>query len=111
MLHGGENIFRDIKTNDGWDNALIVAKNGADGFECITPDGEVETWHEYYCFGTGFEKKMTLGRLSQTEDMPPRKRSIDVFSVLGKWKRENCFPVAVMDSESLAVTFLEEGEE
>ena len=100
-----------IKTNDGWNNALIVAKNGADGFECITPDGEVETWHEYYCFGSGLEKKMALGRLSQSEDMPPRERIIDVFRVLGKWKRENYFPVAVMDSESRTLSFLEEGGE
>ena len=100
-----------IKTKDGWNNALIVAKNGSDSFECITPDGKVETWHEYYCFGSGLEKKMALGRLSQSEDMPPRERIIDVFRVLGKWKRENFFPVAVMDSESRTLSFLEEGGE
>ena len=97
-----------VNTKENWNNALIVAQNGLDSFECITPAGKLETWQDYYCFGTSVEKRIALGRLSQTEDMPPKDRIADVFRVLGKWTREDYYPVAVMNTDKRELTFLEE---
>ena len=98
-----------IKRKDGWDNALIVAKQGASSFVCVTPTDEVVEKDEYFCFGTGLEKKLTLGRLFKTENLPPLARIEDLFNTLSRTMNENYFPVAVMNTADRELIYLEGG--
>lgn len=100
-----------VASKDGWGNALIAAKQGAKSFVCITPTDEVVEKEDYFCFGTGIEKRRALGRLAVTKDMPVLDRLRDLFTTLSRTMNENYFPVAVMNTADRELIRLEGGKE
>lgn len=108
-----ESIFQAMKkygtTEDSIDNAFIVAQEGTGELIGFSASGVVRKVDDYFCYGCGDEKEFSLARLKRTVGMPAEARITDLFDFLGKFRKEDYYPVALMDTQSCALKMIGKG--